>query len=159
MSYFSVLLSSQAHTLRLPTIAKDDVERFVQQHQTGGTTAERAPFRRQLDFWAFSVVTAIAQGLSPLPEPSSKWGSKFADTRAVPLPEGLCDLLAVLALSQLGIDHAGLDDPSEVIELGNRLAGAGVPVVLSRLQDPDLRATALDKVLDFAARLRTEQGD
>ena len=48
MSYFTVLLSSQAHTLRLPTESRDDVERYVLQHQKGGANAERAPFRRQL---------------------------------------------------------------------------------------------------------------
>jgi len=156
MSHFSVLLSSQAHTLRLPTDMKDDVERFVLQHQTGGATAERAPFRRQLDFWAFSIATAIALGLPALEEASSTWGRKFADTRAVQVPEGLCDLLAVLALTQLGVEHPGLDDPGEIVELGNRLAGAGVPIVLERLKNPDLRTTALDKILDFASQLRED---
>ena len=159
MSHFSVLLSSQAHTLRLPKTAEEDVERFVLQHQTGGTTVERAPFLRKLDFWAFGIVTAVARGLDALEEPSSRWGKKFVDTRAVQMPGGLCDLLAVLALTQLGPEHPGLDDPAEIIELGNRLAGAGVPVLLARIQDPDLRTTALDKALDFAAQLRNEISD
>ena len=156
MSYFSSVLSSQAHTLRLPTNAKNDIERYVLQHQKGGATPERTPFRRQIDFWAFSIATAVALGLPPLEEKSSKWGKKFADTRAVQMPEDICDLLAVLALTELGPEHQGLDDSAEMVELGNRFAGAGTPEVLARLQDPDLRLTALEKALEFAGTMYSE---
>ena len=33
MNYFTNLLSSQAHSLRLPASSRDDVERYVMQHQ------------------------------------------------------------------------------------------------------------------------------
>jgi hypothetical protein len=155
MSYFRTLFSSQAHTLRLPSSAKADVERFVIQHQQGGT-AEQAPFRRQLDFWAFSIATAVSLGLSPRDEASSKWGTKFADTRAVEMPNAVCDLLAMLALTELGPEHPGMDDPKEIIELGNRLAGAGTDEVLKHLKDPNLRLTALDKALEFAAKMHAD---
>lgn len=153
MSYFSSVLSSQAHTLRLPKAGKDEVERYVLQHQKAGATPEGAPFRRQVDFWAFSIATAVALGLPPLEEKSSKWGKKFADTRAVQMPEVVCEMLAVLALTELGAEHPGLDDPAEIVELGNRLAGAGAPEVLKRLHDPDLRLTVLEKALEFAGTL------
>ena len=154
MNYFTVLLSSQAHTLRLPKEAKDDVERYVLQHQKGAVSLERAPFRRQIDFWAFSISTALAKEMAPLAEASSTWGKKFADTRSV--PDGLCEMLAVIALAELGHDHDGIDDPKQIIELGNRLAGAGCPKVLEQLGDPDLRLTTLDKALEFAAALRSD---
>lgn len=159
MNYFTTLLSSQAHTLRLPDQSKDDVERYVLQHQKGSASPERAPFRRQLDFWAFSITTALANGMPPLTEGSSTWGKKFADTRSVQMPDGLCELLAVIALVELGPEHDGIDDPKQIIELGNRLAGAGCPKVLEQLSDPDLRLTALDKVLEFATSLRSEVAD
>lgn len=156
MNYFTTFLSSQAHTLRLPDNSKDDVERYVLQHQKGGTASfERAPFRRQLDFWAFSIVTALASGIEPLAEGSSAWGKKFADTRSVQMPDQLCELLAIIALTELGYDHDGIDDPKQIIELGNRFAGAGCSKVLEELNDPDLRITALEKALSFAASLRT----
>ena len=60
MNYFTTILSSQAHTLRLPNQSKDDIERYVLQHQKGNGNPERAPFRRQLDFWAFAIASAIA---------------------------------------------------------------------------------------------------
>ncbi len=159
MSYFATMLSAQAHTLRLPADVKEDVERFVLQHSKGGSKPERTPFRRQLDFWAFSIATALAKKKKPLGGPSSRWGRKFADTRAVQLPEDLCNLLAVLALAELGAEHEGIDDPAEIVELGNRFAGAGAPEVLRSLKSPDLRLTPLEKALDLAdGMLRKSSG-
>lgn len=159
MNYYTALLTSQAHTLRLPEQSKDDIERFVLQHQKGAVTLERAPFRRQLDFWAFSITSAIAQDLSPLKEPSSKWGRKFADTRAVEMPDGLCEMLAIITFVTLGYDHKDVDDPAQIIEIGNRFAGAGCPELIKQLNNPNLRITALDKALGFAASLRAKKDD
>ena len=154
MNYFANQVSSHAHALRLPEKSKSDIERYVRQHQKGGVSLERVPFRRQIDFWAFSIATALANGLAPLAEESSTWGRKFADTRSVQVPDSVCEMLAVVALAELGPDHDGIDDPKEIVELGNRLAGAGCPRVLEKLGNPDLRLTALDKALEFAASLR-----
>lgn len=154
MSYFGNVLTANAHALRLPSDLKDDIELFVAQHQKGSVSSERAPFRRQLDFWAFSFGTALAKSLEPLDGPSSRWGTKFADTRSVQMPERLCELLAVIALSKLGPDHDGIDDPVQIVELGNRLAGAGSPLVVAHLKSADLRVTTLDKALDYAAELK-----
>ena len=158
MNYFTILLSSQAHTLRLPKQSKDDIDRYVLQHQHGNASPELSPFRRQLDFWAFAIASAIASRTPPLKENSTKWGQKFVDTRAVQMPDGLCEILAVIALAQFGADHEGIDDPAQIIELGNRFAGAGCPKLLKQLSDPVLRTTALDKALEFARILRSEAG-
>ena len=156
MNYFTTLLSSQAHTLYLPKQSKDDIERYVLQHQKENVSPERAPFRRQLDFWAFAIASAIAGGTPPLEEPPARWGQKFVNTRSVQMPDGLCEMLAVIALTTLGPDHEGIDDPSQIIELGNRLAGAGCPELLKQLSNPDLRTTVLDKALEFASSLRSD---
>lgn len=151
MAYFAQLLTQKPHTLRFPKKSKDDIQRFVQMHQSTGL--ERAPFRRQLDFWAFSIATAMAENLDPLEAPSSKWGDKFVGTRDVEMPEALCDILAVAAFHHLGCEHEGINDPAQIIEVGNCLAGAGSPVVLEQLKSHDLRLTPLDKALNFAAIL------
>ena len=156
MNYFTTLLSSQAHTLRLPEGSKDDIERLVLQHQKGSVSPDRAPFRRQLDFWSLAVVSAVALDIPPLGKPSSTWGRKFADTRSVQMPDGVCELLAVVALTILGPEGEGIDEPAQIVELGNRLAGAGCPEVLKRVHDPDLRLTALDKTFEFATNLRSD---
>ena len=156
MNYFTNLLSSQAHSLRLPASSRDDVERYVMQHQKGAVSPERAPFRRQVDFWAFSIAVALASGMPPLREGSSTWGRKFADTRSVEMPDSLCEMIAVVALGELGTDHEGIDDPKEIIEFANCLAAAGCPRVLEQLGNPNLRLTTLEKALAFAASLRPE---
>lgn len=158
MAYFAQLLTQKAHTLRLPKKHIDDIQRHVIQHQTGAT-AERAPFRRQLDFWAFSIATALANDLEPLERPSTKWGRRFVDTRSVTLPDTLCDLLAIAAFHHLGHQHLEIDDPAQIIEVNNRLAGAGCPIVLEYLEDPDLRLTPLDKALNLAASMVADCGD
>ena len=156
MNYFTTVLSGQAHTLRLPDSLKDDIERFVLQHQKGNASAERAPFRRQLDFWALALTVAVKRGMPPLDRPSSTWGKKFADTRSVQMPDTLCDLIAVLGIAYLGSDAEEIDDPAELIELANKLAGAGAPVLLNELRSPTLRLTTLEKALGFAASVLTE---
>lgn len=153
MAYFAQLLTQKAHTLRLPKNSKDDIQRLVQMHQSTGI--ERAPFRRQLDFWAFSIATALAENLNPLEGPSSKWGDKFIDTRDVEMPETLCELLAISTFHHLGYEHDRIDDPAQIIETGNSLAGAGCPVVLEHMGSKDLRITPLDKALNLAATLFT----
>lgn len=159
MNYYTSLLTAQTYALRLPSHSKDDIERFVLQHQKGGTAGfEGTPFRRQLDFWAFAIASAIAQGLPPLSDPSVKWGTKFADTspRTVIMPDGLCEMLAVITFVTLGPQHKDVDDPAQIIELGNRFAGAGCPELLKQLNNPDLRLTTLDKLLGFAISLRSD---
>lgn len=151
MAYFTQLLTQKTHTLRLPKRSTDDVQRLVQMHQS--TSVERAPFRRQLNFWAFSIGVALANHLDPLEGPSSKWGNKFVDTRSVDMPDDICNILAVAAFHRLGFDDERIDDPAEIIEMGNRLAGAGCPKVLERLKSRDLRLNPLDNVLNFATEL------
>ena len=161
MSFLSNLLTSQSHPLRLPAESRGDVERFVRQHQKGTVSLELVPFRRQLDFWAFSIGAAVARGIAPRAGASSKWGRRFADThpRTVQMPEALCEMLAVVAFDIYGQDDEKAADPAAIIELGNRLAGSGCPVLLRELTNPDLRTTTLDKALAFARILRSEVRD
>jgi len=159
VSYFRTVLYSKTHALRLPKKSGDDIKLFVRQAQsTGSVNPEDVPFRRQLDFWAFAIVTAVARGMPPLQQPSNKWGRKFADTdiRSVQMSDELCDLLAVIAFAMLGPEHKGIDDPGQIIEVNNQLAGAGCPELLKQLRKPDLRITTLDKALEFASSLRSE---
>lgn len=149
-NYFAQLLSQKSHQLRFPRQHAEDVHRYVRQHQTK-TTLERAPFRRQLDFWALSVAVALARGLEPREGPSTRWGQKFVDTTEVEMSKDLCDLLAVAAFHHLGAEHEHLADPAQIVEVGNRLAAVGCPLVLKQLGNPDLRLTPLDKALDYAA--------
>ena len=156
MSAIHRLITSGAYALRLPEAHEDAVHRVVQQHQTGGARPEQHPFARQLNFWALAITTAVARGLEPAEE--SVQLRKFVDTRAVEMPEKLCELLCVIALATLGPEHEDVDNPAAIIRLANRYAAAGCPDLLSRLTDPGLRLTPLEKALEFAAELRDTVG-
>ena len=152
MSAVHRLITSGAYALRLPETHQDAVHRVVQQHQAGAARPEQHPFARQLNFWALAIVTAVARGMEPASE--SVRLRKFVDTRAVDMPEKLCELLSVIALATLGPKHDDVDDPAAIVKLGNRYAAAGCPDLIDRLTDPDLRLTPLEKALEFAAELR-----
>ena len=154
MSYFSSLLSREAHTLRLPKSLRSDVNRYVRQHQPNAVSYERTPFRRRLDLWAYGVATAVAESLEPLSvEETRRNGYKFADTVSVELSSDLCGLLAVVAAARLGPRHEGVTQAREIVEFGNRLAASGCPVVVGKLRDADLRLTPLAKVQAHAESL------
>ena len=154
MNHFRALLTTRAHSLFLPAKRKDDIQRYVRQHQKGAAgNPEAAPFGRQLDFWALALASAIARGIPPAGSPPRQGGHKFADTRSVELSEELCELLAVVALGALGTDDEGVEDPAQIIELANRYAAAGCDELLLRLRDPNLRLSTLDKAIEFAREL------
>ena len=155
-NYFRNLLTAQAHSLLLPRSQKADIERYVAMHSLGGTgvTRERAPFQRQLDFWVFSIAAALARGLTPLQvDPPSKWGEKFVDTRSVEMSEDICAVLAIVSVARLGHQHPEVDVPRRIIDLGNRLAAVGCPIVLESLSADVLRKPALDRAMDLARDL------
>ena len=156
MSAIHRLITSGAYALRLPEAHQDAVHRVVQQHQTGRARPEQHPFARQLNFWALAIATAVARGLEPAS--GSVRLRKFVDTRAVDMPEKLCELLAVIALARLGPEHEDVDNPAAIVKLGNRYAAAGCADLVTRLTDPDLRLTPLEKALEFAAELRDKAG-
>ena len=158
MNHFAALLSAKAYPLRVPHLLRDDVARYVQQHRKGPANPEQAPFRRQIDLWAYSIAVAIAENLEPAEAKSARRGHNFVDTRSVQMPEDLCGLLAVVAAARLGPDHEGVAEPAQIVEFGNRLAAVGCPVVLRRLQDADLRLTPLDKVRAHAESLFGKSG-
>ena len=152
-NYFRSLLSAQAHSLLLPKKHKAEVERYVLMHQMTGATPERAPFHRQVDFWAFSIAAALAKGLLPLQEnPPSRWGDKFVDTHNVEMSDDLCALLAVVAMAHLGLEHPEVGSPRRIIDLGNRFAAVGCPIVLDQLSENVLKPT-LDRAIDLARDL------
>lgn len=154
MNYFRALLTSRAHSLFLPKKRRNDIQRYVRQHQKGAASSpETAPFERQLDFWALAVVTGIARGVAPSDTRPRQGGHKFADTRSVEMSDELCELLAVVALGSLGAEDEDVENPARIIDVANRLAAAGCEELLMRLRDPDLRLTTLDKAINFATTL------
>ena len=154
MNEFFNRFSSRQYGLRLPKLHKDQVERYVAQSGRN-VSAERIPFQRQLDFWAFSIVTALTRKLEPLAGTPSQWGTVFIYSSQGIMDNDLCSLLAVVATARMGVDSPDFDDPARIIEMSNRLAGAGCPVVLEYLSKAPLQITPLDRVITLARSLLT----
>ena len=155
MNEFYDRFSMHQHGLRLPKGDKDQIARYVAQTRRD-VSAESVPFQRQVDFWAFSIVTALTMKLDPLADAPSKWGSVFIYSHQGVMNNDLCSLLAVVAIDRMGINNHDFDDPGKIIDMSNRLAGAGCPVVLRHLSETLLRTTPLDRAITLARTLLTE---
>lgn len=101
-----------------------------------------------------SIATALARNLDLREGAVSKWGKSFIYTNQGILDNDLGSLLAVITVARLGHEHPEIDNPARIIELANRLAGAGCPVVLKELAKPDLRTSPLDRALEFATAMQ-----
>ena len=120
---------------------------------------ESRPFPRKLDFWAFCIVTALALRLEPRAGPPSRWGQNFIYTNSGIIDDDLASLLAIVAVAKIGLDDPEVTESRRIVELANRLAAAGCPEVLRKLQNSPLRTTPLDQVLEFARSLQEQVYD
>ena len=154
VSDFADILKSRSYGLVLPQEVDDEINRYVAMHSRERESVERRPFRRQVDFWAFSIATALALKLDPREGTVGRWGKTFIYTNQGILDNDLGSLLAVIAVAKLGHDDPEVDEPRRIVDLSNRLAGAGCPVVLKELAEIDLRTTPLDRALEFATTLQ-----
>ena len=153
MTDFAHLFLARGHSLMLPRDDEDAISRYVAMHSAERESAERRPFSRQVDFWALSVATALALNIEPRKGPAGRWGKTFIYTSQGIMDNDLCALLAVIAVAKLGHDDPEVSEPRRIVDLANRLAGAGCPVVLRELSETDLRTTPLDRALELATSL------
>ena len=142
------------YRLVLPKNDKERVERYIAKQSATRGNVENVPFRRTVDFWSFTLGTALAKKLEPVSGPVSQWGTGFIYTYQGILDEDLCGLLAVVAVAKFGLDSPDVNNAGKIIELANRLAGAGTPIVLDKLAENSLRTTPLDQVITFARQLQ-----
>ena len=122
MSDFATLLSGRNYGLVLPRNDEEQIDRYVAMHSSERASIERRPFRRQVDFWAFSIVSALAWDLDPRQEPPARWGKVFIYTNQGILDNDLCSLLAVIAVAKLGHDDPDVSEPrgSSISPIGSR---------------------------------------
>ena len=156
VSDFADILKSRSYGLVLPQEDDDEINRYVAMHSGERESVERRPFRRQVDFWAFSIATALTLKIEPREGTVGQWGKTFIYTSQGILDNDLGSLLAVIAVAKLGHDDPEVDEPRRIVEISNRLAGAGCPVMLKELAEIDLRTTPLDRALEFANSLQDQ---
>ena len=156
MSDFADIFRAKGRALVLPKEDEDAINRYVAKHSGEPENVERRPFPRQVDFWVFSIATALALELAPREGPPSRWGKTFIYTSQGIMDDDLCALLAVIAVAKLGHDHPEVAEPGRIVDLANRLAGAGCPEVLKKLAESYLRTTPLDRALELARSLQEQ---
>lgn len=154
--YFSDLFRATSHGLVLPRDDEDAINRYVAMHASNRENVENRPFPRKVDFWAFCIATALALRLEPRDGVPSRWGQKFIDTPQGVMDNDLCSLLAIVAVARLGLDNPGVTESGRIIELANRLAAAGCPEVLRKLENSPVSTTPLDQALECARSLQMQ---
>ena len=154
MSNFADRFRARGHGLILPREDEAAINRYVATHSGERENVERRPFRRQVDFWAFCIAAALALKLEPREGPTARWGKNFIYTSQGIMDNDLCSLLAVIAVARLGHDNPEVTETRRIVDLANRLAAAGCPVVLKELSGNPLRTTPLDQALELARSLQ-----
>ena len=156
MTDFASIFRHRNLGLVLPKAEDEQIGRYVAMHSSERTSFERRPFRRQVDFWAFSLTAALAWDLPPREGTPSAWGKTFIYTNQGILDEDLSSLLGVVAVAKLGHNDPEVVEPRRIVELANRLAGAGCPAVLRKLSEDALRTTPLDRAIELARTLQDQ---
>ena len=154
MGQLASLFSARNYALVLPKSEDEDIGRYVAMHSAERDSVERRPFRRQVDFWAFAIAAALALKLEPRDGSPTSWGKRFIYTSQGILDDNLSSLLAVIAVAKMGHDHPEVAEIRRVVDLANRLAGAGCPYVLRKLSENALRTTPLDRAMVLAGSLQ-----
>lgn len=156
----TLTFTGSQHRLFLPDWVKDRVAPWIQtQSTTTYRTADQAPFRRMIDFWFTAIAWAVCHEVDPVDETTGRFfvniGPNPNDIRI--FEEWRADLLTILAVRDFGVDSPDVSDPRKVIDLANRYAEAGGPLLLDRLeQSADLALPRLYVVADILAGLVTE---
>lgn len=145
-------LRATQHSIRLPDDLKERALLWV---QTQAATAHRkptdAPFRRLIDFWFAAIAWAVHSNIQPVQEAT---GSKFVSigpkSQDVNIEDWKCDLLTVLAVREFGHDNPKAQNPAEIVDLANRYAEAGAPLLVAKLESAqDLAIPMLYRVTDL----------
>jgi hypothetical protein len=153
----TLTFTGSQHRLLLPDSIKDRAAPWVQTQTTHAyRSADQAPFRRMLDFWFMAIAWSSLEGSSPAPEATGKMfvnlGPNPNDIRN--LDEWRADLLTIIALREFGVDSTELQDTHKVIDLANRYAEVGAPLLLDKLeQSTDLALPRLYVVADILAEV------
>ena len=133
----TLTFTGSQHRLLLPEGIKDRAAPWIQvQATTSYRNADQAPFRRMIDFWFTAIAWAVRHGVSPADRATGRFfvnlGPHPNDIRN--FEEWRADLLAVLAARDFGVDSPEVTDTRRVIDLANRYAEAGAPLLLDTLE-------------------------
>ena len=118
----------QAQELRIPASYREKVSQYTMTAPKDGAASSRdhSPFPRMVDFW-FLAVCVGASSSDPDVQDSVSW-HKFMDGTILSSDAWRVDFLSLLAIAKTG-DAAIVLEPSKVMDICNRLAAKGLPIV------------------------------
>lgn len=120
--------------IELPSRYRDSILKYC---RSGGNkaTAEFSPFERQVDFWFVAFLIAVGKELEPDEEKETYNATPATILTTDPYR------VSFMQLTILGItgDVAMLSDNRKVFDYCLGLANAGIPYLISILEDPDDR--------------------
>ena len=129
------------YQITMPSRYQNEIKNYVSTG-TRSQSRENAPFNRQIDFWYMALCLAFNKGLTPIKEKDTY----NAITAEILSRNSFRPVqMQMIALSMIN-DKAILNTPKEMLDICINLANAGVPLLLSILNDPD--ATPLQNIFD-----------
>ncbi len=129
-------LTVSQHKLILPTGAKEQALLFVQK-QAADTSrdSESAPFRRLVDFWMMSIVSAVTNRIPPTDADGDAFVSIGPTSKDVKLDSSLRELLVLIAIWHLRPTRENVPSAASVVDVCNRFAAAGADSLLIQLRE------------------------
>lgn len=133
--------------LRFPKAYFDEVKRFCQTRPEGGRKARiaDAPFPRYVDLWFLAVCVGAANSVRLPEDPASGWQSFITGAEGLNSDPWRVDMLELLAIAAAD-DTSVIGQPRQVLDVANRYASVGTPVVLDWLKSG--QSTSIDNLLD-----------
>ena len=130
-----------SYQITMPSNYQDSIKNYVSTG-TKSQSRENAPFNRQIDFWYMALCLAFNKGLTPIKEKNTY----NAITAEILSRNSFRPIqMQMIALSTTN-DEQILNKPKEMLDICMNLANAGIPLLLSILNDPD--ATPLQNIFD-----------
>lgn len=137
--------------LKFPSAFSDEAKKYCQTRQ-GGADPTQTPFPRYVDFWFLAVCAGVAQATKVPDEPASGWQPFITGSEGLGSDGWRVDLLELIAIAARD-DPTVVGEPKQVLDIANRYAAHGIPVVLDWLNSG--QSDPVDNILD---RLRERFG-
>lgn len=118
------------------------LDTFVQRREGKSAKPTHQPFARNIDMWFVAICLAVKKGLKPLQNTGKTY--KAAEGVVLSSDPWRPTALILLAVADEG-DEAIIDRPGDMLRIANGYANAGLPELLTMLEDRG-GDTALDYV-------------
>jgi hypothetical protein len=137
--------------IHLPEKYKEHFHQYCLTRREGSrNTPEDSPFPRMVDMWFLALCIAVKEGLTPVTK------SQTSTYKAIEGAVFSSDPWRSNTLMLLAIAHTGsveiTDDPNKMMRIANGFALAGLPRLITLLEDRG-GDTALDYLSDITAEL------